>query len=420
VTHRVLIVGGGFGGLYTARSLARAAVEVTLVDRRNFHLFQPLLYQVAAGTLNEGDIATPIRTALKRQRNARVLMHEVIDVDPASRRVRLREGDLAYDTLVVAAGVRNNYFGQTSWAAAAPGLKTLEDATEIRRRVLAAFEYAERESDARLREAWLTFVIVGAGPTGVELAGTLAELRHTLRGEFRAVDPRKSRVLLIDAEPRVLPAFPPRLSDAAFRALRRLGVEIRTGWSLVALDTAGVELASNGRHDRIDSRTVIWAAGIRGESLAGVLAQRTGCRLDGLGRVIVEPDLTIEGHPDIFVIGDLAHVEHRGAPLPAIAQPAIQGGRHVARVIKARLAGKTVKPFRYFDKGSMATIGRGRAVAQFRGWGFSGFIAWLGWLLIHLMYLVGYDNRLMVLLQWIDHYVTRHRGSRLITIPRGD
>lgn len=389
---------------------------MVLVDRRNFHLFQPLLYQVAAGTLNEGDIAAPIRGALKRQQNARVLMDEVIDLDPTDRRIMLRQGSLEYDSLIVAAGVRNDYFGREDWQPIAPGLKAIEDAIEIRRRVLLAFERAERESDAASRVPWTTFVIVGAGPTGVELAGTLAELaRHTLRREFRNFDPGESRVILVDAQSRVLPTFPSRLSGAATRSLQRLGVEVRAGWSLMELDREGVTIAVGDRSQRIASRTVLWAAGIKGESMAQILSRRTGCGLDRLERVIVGPDLTIPGHREIFVIGDLAHVEHRGSPLPAIAQPAIQGGRYAARLIRARLKGRTTAPFKYFDKGSMATIGRGSAVAQFRGWGFSGFIAWLGWLFIHLIYLIEYDNRLLVTIQWFNHYLTRRRGARLIT-----
>ncbi|MGE0555082.1 MAG: NAD(P)/FAD-dependent oxidoreductase [Gemmatimonadales bacterium] len=408
-------MGGGFGGLYAAKSLARAQVDVTLVDRRNFHLFQPLLYQVAAGTLNAGDIAAPIRAALKRQRNTRVVLDEVVDIDPVARRVLLSAGALDYDTLIVAAGVRNDYFQHPDWPTLAPGLKTIEDALDIRRRVLSAFEQAEQEPDATRRAPWTTFVIVGAGPTGVELAGTLAELaRHTLAGEFRTVDPRTARVVLVDGAPRVLPSMLPRLSVAAERALRRLGVEIRTDWAVTALDSEGAELVSGGRRERIASRTVIWAAGVKGESLAPILARRTGCPLDELERVVVGPDLSIAGHPEVFVIGDLAHVEHRGAALPAIAQPAIQGGRYVARLIKARLRGRTVGRFRYFDKGSMATIGRGAAVAEFRGRGISGFLAWLGWLFIHLIYLIEFENRLLVLLQWANHYLTRRRGARLI------
>lgn len=413
--HRVVIVGGGFGGLYAARSLARADVEITLIDRRNFHLFQPLLYQVAAGALNPGDIAAPIRRTLRRQRNARVMLEEVIDIDTVRRRVVLTGCAVEYDSLVIAAGVRNDYFGKDHWAGIAPGLKTLEDAGEIRRRVLSAFERAELEPDAGRRQAWLTFLVIGAGPTGVEMAGTLAELaRHTLPGEFRNIDPRAARVILVEAEARVLPSFPTRLSEAARRSLVRLGVEVRSSSLVVELEGDNVEIASQGRRERIAARTTVWAAGIRGESLAEVLARRTGCQLDKWERVVVGSDLTVPGHTDIFVIGDLAHVEYGGAPLPAIAQPAIQGGRYVARVIRARLAGRSTRPFRYFDKGSMATIGRAAAVAQFRGHGFSGFFAWLGWLFIHLIYLIEFENRLLVLIQWVNHYVTRHRGARLI------
>jgi NADH dehydrogenase len=412
---RVLIVGGGFGGLYAARSLGRAPVAVTLVDRRNFHLFQPLLYQVATGVLSPGDIASPLRYALKRQRNARVVMGDVVGIDPAARRLALRDGDLEYDTLVIAAGVATDYFGRAEWERRAPGLKTIEDAVEIRRRVLFAFEAAEREPDAARRAALLTFVVVGGGPTGVELAGALAELAHrTLRGEFRAFDPRASRVILVEGGARLLPALPASLSERARRSLGRLGVETRLGALAVGIDGDGVDLDEGGRRDRLPARTVLWAAGVRGASLGAALRDATGCGLDHLGRVVVGEDLTVPGHADIFVIGDLAHVPFKGAPLPCIAQPAIQQGKYVAGLIRARLAGKTAGPFRYFDKGSMATIGRSAAVAEFRGLRFWGFPAWVAWLVIHLIYLVEFENRVLVLVQWANSYLTHKRGSRLI------
>jgi NADH dehydrogenase len=413
--HRVVIIGGGFGGLHAAKSLARAPVDVTLVDRRNFHLFQPLLYQVASGALNAGDIAAPIRRALRRQRNTRVIMGEVTDINPGRRRIIVDGDALEYDSLVIAAGVRNAWFGHQEWEAVAPGLKTIEDAGEIRRRVLGAFERAELEPDETRRRHWMTFVIVGAGPTGVEMAGTLAELAHgTLAGEFRRIDPRTARVILVESKPRVLPSFPSRLSGKALRSLQRLGVEIITEHAVLTLDGEGVEVEGPGGRARVNSGTTIWAAGIRGESLATVLAERTGCQLDNWERVVVQPDMTVPSHPEIFVIGDLAYVEYRGSPLPAIAQPAIQQGRYVSRLIRARLEGRTTRAFRYFDKGSMATIGRAAAVAEFRGLGLSGFWAWLGWLFIHLIYLIEFENRLLVLIQWTNHYVTRSRGARLI------
>jgi NADH dehydrogenase len=414
--HQVVIVGGGFGGLYAARKLARAPVDVTLVDRRNFHLFQPLLYQVATGVLSPGDIASPLRYALKRQRNARVLMAEAVGVEPAARRLVLRDGALGYDTLVISAGVANHYFGHDAWEPVAPGLKTIEDAVEIRRRTLLAFEAAEREPDPARRAAWLTFVVVGGGPTGVELAGALAELTHyTLRGEFRSIDPRQSRVVIVEGGTALLPSFPPSLSGRAQRSLARLGVETRTGTFAVAVDAQGVELDDGGRRERLPARTVLWAAGIRGEPLAGALRAATGCELDTTGRVVVAGDLSIPAHPEILVIGDIAHVPFRGGPLPCIAPPAIQQGKYVARLIRQRLRGKPSAPFAYFDKGSIATIGRSAAVVEFRGFRFWGFPAWLLWLVIHLVYLIEFENRLLVFLQWANSFLTHKRGSRLIS-----
>lgn len=415
-SHRVVIVGGGFGGLYAAQRLRRAPVEVTVVDRRNFHLFQPLLYQVATGGLGTGDIAAPLRAVLKGQRNTRVLQGEVRDVDVAARALRLHDGVIPYDTLIVATGVKNHYFGHDEWAPLAPGLKSVEDAVEIRSRVLRAFEAAEREPDAERRAAWLTFVIVGAGPTGVELAGALGELaHHTLRCEFRTFDPRGSRILLLDAMEEVLSSFPPRLSRHARATLQRLGIEVRTGCRVTRIDEQGIEVSARGGTQRLPTRTVIWAAGVRGSTLGERLAGATGCELDAIGRVKVNPDLTVNGHPEIFVIGDLAHVEQDGAALPCVAPPAMQQGRYVARVIRARLQGKATAPFRYRDKGSLATIGRHAAVANFRGLQFWGGLAWLIWLVVHLYYLIEYENRLLVFIQWFNNYVTRHRGSRLIT-----
>lgn len=414
--HRVVIVGGGFAGLYAAQNLRRAPVDVTLVDRRNFHLFQPLLYQVATGGLGTGDIAAPLRAALKGQRNCRVLLGEVRDVDVAARALRVDGDALPYDTLIVAAGVRNHYFGHDEWAPVAPGLKSVEDAVEIRTRVLRAFEAAEREPDPDLRRAWLTFIIVGAGPTGVELAGALGELAyHTMRGEFHAFDPQESRILLLDTAAEVLSSFPPRLSRRAHRTLERLGIEVRMDCRVAGIDDQGVDVHDRGQALRLPARTVIWAAGVRGATLGARLAAATGCTLNGLDRVKVGPDLTIPGHPEIFVIGDLAHVEHDDAPLPCVAPPAMQQGRFVAQLIRARLRGRTTGPFRYFDKGSLATIGRHAAVANFRGLQFWGGLAWLLWLVVHLFYLIEYENRLLVFIQWFNNYVTRHRGSRLIT-----
>lgn len=415
--HRVVIVGGGFGGLYTARHLKRASAEIILVDRRNFHLFQPLLYQTATGQLSPGDIASPLRYVLRKQRNARVIMDEVVGVEAGARRLVLRHGELPYDTLVLAAGVVNHYFGRSGWPARAPGLKSLEDAIAIRGHVLRAFERAETEPDAARRAAWLTFVVVGGGPTGVELAGALGELAHqTLPGEFRAIDPRESRVILVEAGERILPSFPPPLSRRARRSLARLGVEALSDARVESIDPDGVDLAVEGRVERIPARTVLWAGGVRASPLALPLAGDTGCRLDRMGRVVVEPDLTVPGHPEIFVIGDMAHVEFKGAPLPCIAPAAIQQSKHVARTIEKRLEGDPPPgPFRYLDKGSLATIGRSAAVAEFRGLRFWGFPAWLVWLVIHLVYLIEFENRILVLIQWANSYLTRRRGSRLIT-----
>ncbi|MGE0353917.1 MAG: NAD(P)/FAD-dependent oxidoreductase [Gemmatimonadales bacterium] len=413
--HHVVIVGGGVGGLYAARALARAPVEITLVDRCNIHLFQPLLYQVATGGLSIGDIAAPLRALLKRQRNAQVILGEALEVDARSRRVVLRDGAVSYDSLILAAGVGNHYFGNDEWAASAPGLKTAEDVVEIRNRVLGAFEAAEREADPAKQAECLTFAVVGAGPTGVELSGALAELAHsTLRGEFRRFDPRSTRIVLLDGESEVLPSFPAPLPRHARHRLERLGVEVRTGVWVTGVDEQGVVLGTGDRHERIPSRTVLWAAGVRGSPLGESLARATGCELDRMGRVVVNRDLTAGDCAEIMVIGDLAHVQYRGQPIPCVATAALQQGRYVAKLIRDRLAGRTSRPFRYFDKGSLATIGRSAAVANFRGFKFWGLPAWLLWVVVHLFYLVDFENRLLVLIQWGNNYITRHRGSRVI------
>jgi len=414
---RVVIVGGGFGGLETARRLGRAPLDVTLVDRRNFHLFQPLLYQVATGALSPGEIASPLRAVVKRQRNTRVVLASARDLDADGRRVLCEDGEVPYDTLVVATGAQHHYFGHPQWEALAPSLKTIEDATEIRRRVFLAFEAAEREPDAGRQRAWLTFVIVGAGPTGVELAGALAEIaRETLRSDFRTIDPRGARILLLDAVDRVLPTFPADLSAKAARALGRLGVEVRTRTRVTDVAADAVAFASPDGAERIATRTVLWAAGVEASALGAVLAERLGARLDALGRVVVEPSCTVAGHPEIFVIGDLAHhATSSDGPLPGVAQVAIQQGRYVARTIVDRLAGRASAPFRYRDLGSMATIGRGAAVVQIGRLHLAGYPAWLIWLFVHVLNLVEFDNRLAVLLQWAWNYVTWNRGARLIT-----
>lgn len=419
MSHRVVIVGGGFGGLHAAQRLSRAPVDITLVDRRNFHLFQPLLYQTATGGLSPGDIASPIRHALRKQRNVRVLMDEVVRVEPDARRVVLRGGELPYDTLVMAAGVVNHYFGHEDWTALAPGLKSIEDALSIRARILSAFEAAEAERDPKKRAELLTFVVIGGGATGVELAGAIGELaRYTLRREFRVADPLSSRVILVEGSERVLPDFVPSLSERARRSLVRLGVEVMTGAVVCKVDADGVELDAQGRRERIATRTMLWAAGVRAAPLADALREATRSEADGMGRIRVGSDLSLPDYPNIFVIGDMAHVEHRGKPISCVAPAAIQQGKFVARVISDRLAGRTPSTdFRYFDKGSLATIGRSAAVGEFHGLRFWGFPAWLGWLFIHLIYLIEFENRLLVLIQWVNMYVNRHRGARLITPP---
>ena len=416
MAHRVVIVGGGFGGLAAARALRRARVEVTLVDRRNFHLFQPLLYQVATGSLSPANIAAPLRALLRKQRNARVLLGDVREIDANRRRVLLANGELPYDTLVVAAGVSHHYFGHDEWAAFAPGLKTIEDATEIRSRILLAFERAERSGDDAQRRALLTFVVVGGGPTGVELAGALAEIaRVTLRDDFRAADPTDARIVMLEAAQRVLPSYPPDLSRAAEASLRRLGVEVRTGALVTALTPGAVEFREGVGAQSLAAETVLWAAGVKASPLAQELAGATGAPLDRAGRVRVRPDLTVPGHPEIVVIGDLACVEQSGAPLPGVAPVAMQQGAFAARLVRARLRGRTPGPFIYRDRGNLATIGRNEAVADVFGLRFTGYLAWLVWLFVHLMNIVEFRNRLLVLVQWAWNYWTFDRSARLIT-----
>ncbi len=413
----VVIIGGGFAGLQAARALRSAPLRITLIDRRNFHLFQPLLYQVATGGLSPANIAAPLRRILRRQTNARVLLGEVVEIDAAQRSVLLRDGALEFDTLVVATGVSHNYFGNDAWERHAPGLKTIEDATEIRRRILLAFEAAERERDRARVEAWLTFAVIGAGPTGVELAGTLAEIaRDTLRHEFRRIDPSAARVLLIEAGERVLASYPPELSASAERTLGRLGVIVRTRSLVTNVHAAGLSLKCGEAREEISSRTMLWAAGVRASPLGRALQQRCGAKLDRVGRVIVGPDLTIPGHENIFVIGDLANCSTDGnAPLPGTAPVAMQQGRYVARRIADRLSGRATSPFRYVHKGNMATIGRAAAVCDFGKVRLTGLLAWLMWLFVHILFLIEFRNRLLVLVQWAWNYFTFDRAARLIT-----
>jgi NADH dehydrogenase len=404
----LVVVGGGFGGLWATRALASAPLRITLVDRGNHHLFQPLLYQVATAGLSAPDIAAPLRHILRKQANVTVLMDEVVAIDADARAVRLRDGDpIGYDYLLLATGATHAYFGHDDWAPHAPGLKTLDDALRIRRRILSAFEKAELDDDPETRRALLTFAIVGGGPTGVELAGTLGEIaRHTLRREFRRIDPRAARVLLLEAGPRVLSSFPEALSAKAQRQLERLGVEIRTGMPVTHIDAGGVTLGQ----ERIATHTVLWAAGVA----ASPLARSFGLPLDRAGRVAVADDLSVPGHPDIFIAGDLATLQSNGKPVPGVAPAAKQMGSHVAATLRARLDGRTATPFRYRDWGNLATIGRRAAVVDLGRLRFSGFLAWSFWLAAHIFFLIGFRNRLVVLLDWAVAYWTHQRNARII------
>jgi NADH dehydrogenase len=415
--HQVVIIGGGFGGLYAAQCLKNVPVEVHLIDRRNFHLFQPLLYQVATGWLSPANIAATLRATLNRHKNTHVLLAKAIGVDVDTRRVLLTTGSLTYDTLIVAAGSRHYYFGNDHWEALAPGLKTVEDAIEIRRRIFYAFEAAEREIDMGQRSALLTFVIVGGGPTGVELAGALGEIANdTLKHDFRNIDPSKARILLIEGGDRILPSYPADLSYQAEMSLNRLGVTVQTQALVTDIKAHAVTVKHGDTVKIIPCTTVIWAAGVQASFLGKVIAQATGAGLDRSGRVLVETDLTVAGHPEIFVIGDLANYSHQtGKPLPGTAPVAIQQGRYVAKLIHSRLTGASSIPFRYRDRGNMAIVGRASAVADLTKLKFSGFLAWLAWLFVHLMNLVEFENKVLVLVQWGWYYFSRNRAARLIT-----
>jgi len=415
--HRVVILGGGFGGLYAAKSLRRTPIDLTVIDRRNFHLFQPLLYQVATGALSPGEIASPLRAILRHQKNTRVLLGEAVDLDAVNRRLICDIGPVEYDTLLLAPGARNFYFDHPEWEKNAPGLKTIEEATQIRHKILYAFEAAERETDSDKRRVWLTFVVVGAGPTGVELAGTLGEIANdTLKNDFRSIRPQEARILLLDGSPRVLPQYPPDLSDKAERSLIHLSVGVRTNVRVVGIDESGVTLETPHGVERIATHTVIWAAGVSASPFGAAVAKATGAQLDRGGRVVVNPDCTVPGYPEIFIIGDLARFEQDGKPLPGVSPVAMQQGRYVARLIEKRLRGESgTQPFHYFDKGELAVIGRAAAVARIRTLHLSGFLAWLIWLFVHLMYLVEFSNRLLVFIHWGFLYVTFNRGARLIT-----
>ncbi len=419
--HHVVILGGGFGGLHTARGLKRAPVDITLVDRRNFHLFQPLLYQVATGGLSPANISAPLRGIFKRQRNVRVLLDEAVGLDAENRRVELENGSLSYDTLVVATGARHHYLGNDGWEPLAPGLKTIEDATEIRRRILSVFEEAERENDPEVIRALLAFVVVGAGPTGVELAGALAEIaRETLREDFRNIDPTSARIIIVEGRERVLPSYHPSLSEKAAHSLKKLGVEVRTDTLVTEILARSIRICIGDDCEDLATRTVLWAAGVQASAMGNQISRATGAQLDRFGRVVVEPDLSVLGRPEIFVLGDLAHFAHHNQePLPGVAQVAMQQGDYAARLIRARLKGQDLTSFRYRDYGSMATVGRHAAVAELGPFRLSGYPAWLTWLFVHLMKMVEFQNRLLVFLQWAWNYFTFNRSARLITHPHG-
>jgi NADH dehydrogenase len=419
--HHVVILGGGFGGLHAAMKLKKAAVRITLIDKRNFHLFQPLLYQVATGGLSPGDIAYPLRSVLGKAPNVTILAAKVTDILPDENRILLVDGDLEYDSLILATGVVNHYFGHDDWAEAAPALKTVEDALLIRRKVLLAFEAAEREIDPQIKRAYLNFVVVGGGPTGAELSGAISMLANTtLKGEFNNIDPQDTQVFLIEGSDRLLNSFPKGLSAKAKDELRALGVHVRTGQLVTDITTETVTIRDlqTEEETEIFARTVLWTAGVRGSPLGRMLADKTGAGIDSMGRVMVEEDLTIAGYPEIFVIGDLAHFAYQtGEPLPGVAQVAMQGGSYAGRLIQKRLKGETLPSFRYKDKGTMAVIGRNAAVADIGPFQFGGIVAWLLWIFIHISFLVGFDNKLIVLFQWAWHYLTRKRGALLITGP---
>jgi NADH dehydrogenase len=415
--HEVVIIGGGFGGLYAAKTLAKAAVNITLIDKRNFHLFQPLLYQVATGALSPADISSPLRSVLSKSKNTKVLLGEVNDIDSAAQKVIVGGEAIHYDTLIVATGAKHSYFGKDNWEEFAPGLKTVEDAIEMRRKIFTAFEAAEKETDPVKRRAWLTFVIVGGGPTGVELAGAIAELANqTLKEDFRNIDTSEAQILLLEGLDRILPPFAPELSQEAEASLSRLGVVVQTKTLVTNIENDIVTLKQEDGVKEIASKTVLWAAGVKASAMGKVLAERTGAECDRAGRVVVEPDLSIKGHPNIFVIGDLANFSHQnGKPLPGVAPVAKQEGEYVATLVQQRLKGNILPPFSYVDRGSLAMIGQNSAVVDLGFIKLKGFFAWLFWLVIHIYFLVEFNNKIVVTIQWAWNYFTRNRGARLIT-----
>ncbi len=413
---KVVIIGGGFGGLTAARKLKDAPVDVVLLDRRNFHLFQPLLYQVATGGLSPANIAAPLRSILSKQENARIILAEATGFDPANRKVLLADGELDYDILVVSTGARHHYFGHPEWEETAPGLKTLEDALNIRRRILSAFEAAERDTDPARRVAWLTFVVVGGGPTGVELAGAIGEIaQQTLKDDYRGFKGSDIKVYLVEAVDRVLQTFPPELSGKAEQSLAHLGVHVLTSTTVEQIMPQTVVFKNDAGEQRIEAHTVLWAAGVQTTQIATKLAEATGAKTDRAGRIFADPDLTIAGHPEIFVIGDMAHLEQGGRPLPALAAVAMQQGAYVAKIMAGRLSDKPERQFHYRNRGTLATIGRSSAVADFGFVKLSGLPGWLVWLFVHIMNLAQFENRLLVITQWAWSYFTRGRSARLIT-----
>ena len=418
-SHQVAIVGGGFGGLYAAQTFAKEQVKVTLIDRRNFHVFQPLLYQVATGGLSPGDISSPIRALLNQNKNTEVLMGEVLNIDPEKQTVKLRHREISYDSLIVATGVTHQYFGHEEWAENAPGLKTIEDALEMRRRIFIAFEAAEKEPDPEKRQDWLTFVIVGGGPAGVELAGALAELAHgTLKEDFHNIDTSQAKIILLEGSPRILPTYLPKLSAQGQKSLERLGVTVQTGSRVTSIEKNSVTFRQGDTVEQIKAKTILWTAGMKASVMAQILAESTGAELDRAGRVIVTPEFNVPNYDNIFVIGDLAHYAHQDdKPLPGVAPVAMQEGQYVARLIKSRIKGETIPAFYYFDSGSLAVIGKHEAVVDLGFIKLSGFLAWVVWMFIHVFYLLEFDNKLIVMVQWAWSYFTLSKGARLITTP---
>ncbi len=415
--HHIVILGGGFGGLYAAKMLSGREVKVTVVDKRNFHLFQPLLYQVAAGWLSPGDIASPLRVVLSNYSDTYVLKAEVTDIVASEKKVVFRDGELSYDTLIIATGSYHHYFGHDDWAQKAPGLKTVEDALEMRRKILLSFEAAERETDPRKQQEWMTFLIIGAGPTGVELAGTIGELtRTTLKDDFRNINTEDAKIILVEGLNQVLPTYPKKLADKAEEFLTKLGVTIRVNTMVTDIKGNNALISRNGDSETIQSRTILWTAGVKASSLGKALAKNSDVELDRTGRVIVKPDLSVPGLKDVFVIGDLAHFSTNGGdPLPGVAPVAMQEGKYVAKLILNKLNGKETKPFEYKEKGNLAVIGTNSAVADLGKLKFAGFFAWLVWAFVHIRYLIEFDSKVVVLFRWAWNYFTRKRGVRLIT-----